>query len=132
MSRRRLAFYDHHRMSFKDLDLHEPDHVEAKFGVGFFAKDGTVWPGGSFSITLRRFRDDYSNGIFASARPSKLLTPRVEVFDDGFGALREFDRVGGLRALERTELRTRDDLSRALVALGLRDDSDDKLPKEES
>jgi hypothetical protein len=117
-------------MSFKDQPLYEAFHVEGKFSVGFFARDGGVWPGGSFSITLRRFSEADPYGTRDPAKTlAETLTPRVEVFNDGFGALRAFDRLGGLRALERAKIRTRDDLSQILLDLGVRDDCDDPLPK---
>lgn len=126
MSKRRLSFYDHDRQNYADVvpvrGLHDHEIM-----VGDYVGDGGVGARGELSLCLHRF----SRGAtpFWSERSDSELSVQVCVFGDAHGTLRELERLGVMRDLDtrnprRPRLRTADDVSRMLIARGLRDVSD--------
>jgi hypothetical protein len=113
-----LSFYDHHRQSYAHLELHDKNAV-GEFLIGGYTDDG-LDRRGEFKITLHRLGDRKFGG------PTKPLTPKIDVFNDAYGALRQFVNSGALELLEKSEVWTRDDLTALLIGAGLTDRSDYK------
>jgi hypothetical protein len=105
-----LGFYDHHRQSYAHMPLKGPHVAEFMVG-GYYRDESGVDNRGEFQISL------HDHG---GSRP---LAPRLNVFNDAYGALQDAIRAGLLAALEQEEIRSRDDLTAILVGLGFRDDS---------
>lgn len=135
MSRRRLSFYDHDRQNYAKNVTREP-RTAGEFMIGDHVRSGGVDSRGEFKILLHDFA---RTGGWGSYRGS-VSGPRIEeplavqlcVFDDAHGALREFIKLGGLEAIKKHPPYTRDDLSRLLIGLGIRDGSNNPLPKEKA
>lgn len=131
---RKLSFMDHHRMSYHDTTWRPefPAHV-GEFYVGDYVGDGGVDVRGEMKLSLYSFDHHQRHivneqGFTVPAPP--VLSVQINCFIDGFGTLRALERMGVLRKLQRTELHSRDDLSRLLIECGLRDRSDQPMETE--
>lgn len=105
-----LKFYDHHRQNYAG---NVPCQEAGEFMVGDYGSN--VNEGGEFAIVLHDFRRQSSS--------DKGYSPQLRVFSDAHGSFMQAVNLGLLSVLRGT-IQTRDDLSRALIAIGIEDVSD--------
>lgn len=106
-----LAFIDHHRQNYADA---VPAEEDGDFLIGEYA-EGDQGTGrlGEFKILLHRF----------DRQP--MLSPKMCVFGDATGALARITQLAGGSLTDLlSDVGSRDEFSRRLLALGLRDASD--------
>lgn len=129
---RKLSFYDYHRQRYFNEETWQKtrkhDRHVGEFMVGDYVQGGGVDKRGELMLMLYRFSS--GDGVFMAERRDPLLSIQICAFDDALGTLRALDQMRVLDKIKRAELRSRDDLARLLVNCGLRDRSDQKLPKE--
>ncbi len=109
-----LAFVDHHRRRYAEK-VRLPN--EGEILVGQYVEGGGTGPLGEFRIVLHDLGDRRGR-----------LDLQLCVFGDGAGALAHLVAVGDLAGLL-TPVADHLELSRRLLALGLRDVSDSPLPE---
>ena len=109
-----LRFIDHHRQHYAGR---VPIAESGEFIIGSYHQDGSLDEDGEFRVTLH---------ALGSRRDGWALSPRLEAFGDGNGALRRAIDAGLLEALG--PVAGREEFARRLLALGILDRSDNPLP----
>jgi hypothetical protein len=108
-----LRFIDHHRQRYA---AKVPIADAGEFFIGAYHEDGSVDRDGEFRVVLME--------LMHGRGPA--LTPRLDVFGEGEGALRRAVEAGMLEALR--PVSSRDEFARRLLAMGMVDGSDSPLP----
>ncbi|MFT3863984.1 MAG: hypothetical protein QM729_06905 [Solirubrobacterales bacterium] len=108
-----LRFIDFHRQRYA---AQVPVAGAGEFNIGSYREDGGLDEDGEFTVKLIE--------LMHGRGPA--LTPHLEVFGDGDGALRRAIDAGLLDALG--PVSSRDEFARRLLAMGMVDGSDRPLP----
>jgi hypothetical protein len=109
-----LRFIDHHRQHYAGK---VPIAEAGEFIIGSYHEDGSLDEDGEFRVTLH---------ALGAHRDRWALTPRLEAFGDGNGALQRALDAGLLEALG--PVAGREEFAQRLLALGILDRSDNPLP----
>jgi len=109
-----LRFLDYHRQRYAEAAGSIAEAGE--FVIGSPREDGGSDEDGEFRVTLIELRHGHGPA----------LTPHLEAFGDGDGALRRAIDAGLLEALR--PVASREEFSRRLLAIGMVDGSDEPLP----
>ncbi|HET7444546.1 MAG TPA: hypothetical protein VFJ57_07805 [Solirubrobacterales bacterium] len=107
----RLGFSDHHRQRYA-AKVRLPG--DGEFLIGSYYEDGSVTLDGEFAVTL--------------VGREGLLFPCLVAFGEAAGALQRALDAGLLDVLG--SVGSRDEFSRRLIAIGIIDRSDERLPAE--
>lgn len=117
-----LSFIQHTRQSYATVVPCRDGEDEYSIGGYPQDSDGGVDERGEFRIILHRFNTGYTAGL-RSHSPADDLSPQICVFHDAYPALREAIEAGLLEVLAKP-MRSADELTDRLLAIGLRDNSD--------
>jgi hypothetical protein len=109
-----LRFIDYHRQRYAE---NVPIAEAGEFIIGSYHEDGSIDRDGEFKVTLF---------ALGSGRSDRALSPHLEAFGEGDGALRRAIEAGLLDALG--PVASRDEFARRLLAMGMVDGSDRPLP----
>lgn len=118
-TQRALRFIDHHRQRYAGK---VPIAEAGEFIIGSYHEDGSLDEDGEFSVTLHALGEHRDNW----ALDDWALSPQIEAFDDGTGALRRAISAGLLESL--SLVAGPEEFARRLLALGMVDGSDQPLP----
>lgn len=111
-----LRFIDHHRQRYAG---NAPIPEAGEFIIGAYREDGSIDRDGEFRVALVELMHGRGPAI----------TPHLEAFGDGDGALRRAIDAGHLDALG--PVAGRDEFARRLLAMGMVDGSDEPLAGDE-